>query len=706
MKKFTILFAMLISFSVVFGQVDVRPNFIPKPIPSNNQNAIKASWQLEFNYPTSYLLTGVECDGSYYYTSFWQTAWFYRYDMTGAFVDSFSITGVSAVRDLAYDGTYFYGSAASNNIFQMNFTTRTLVSTITAPTGTAARHIAYDPGNDAFWCGNFSSDFSLVTKTGTIINTISATNHGLSGCYGSAFDTLSTGGPYLWIFSQDGNGTDIVQIDLATGLPTPNYHDCTTDITVAGSLAGGMCIYVDTASGDHILCGAIQNERIFGYNLNALQAVDYDMSVTACDLNTLESVGNLTVSGDITNLGDSTITSYTLNYSVDGGSAVTDNITGVNMPLNSTISFSHSTPWAATSGQHELKIWATNLNGSIADMDNGNDTLTMLIDVVDSTTQRTVLMEPFTNTSCGPCATYGPDFRTLLLNNISKVAVIYYHFDYPGPNDPFYLFTPDNEARCQYYSINSVPHTKMDGNVFGDHIAYLTAADINNRYNTPALYEIDITATPSGTDDLDIDVDVTALLSTAASGVKLRVAIIEDEINLASAPGSNGEKDFYWTFRDMLPSAAGATAGPFTQYTPKNFNYTYTYQTGTPAVDKNQVKVVAFLQDDNTKEVLQAAVVDYFPYVGIDEDYAGVAFGMYPNPVNNTLYMKYQIQAEENITINVYNLLGSLMLTEAHGTQQSGDYTVSLNVSDLPQGVYLVELQTANTKIVRKLIVE
>jgi Secretion system C-terminal sorting domain/Outer membrane protein Omp28 len=708
MKKITLFLAVLFISGIALGQADVSPNELNKPL-TQNTSGEKASWVVQFNYNTTpSLTTGIETDGNYFYLTFWKRPSFYRYSMAGVFIDSFQVTGVTQVRDLAYDGTYFYGAAANNSIFQMDFSTTpgsgTLVSTITAATGVVSRHIAYDSNNDAFWCGDFGSDIWQVSKTGVTLQTITAATHGLTGNYGSAYDTVSAGGPYLWTIQASSAGGILNQIDLATGtIVATNTHDVSTDgIGTATSSGGGLFIHPNIVSGTQTLGGIIQNECIFGYNLSALAAVAYDMSVTDCDLATLESVGTKTVSGDITNLGTTTITAYTLNYSVDGGSTQSDPITGVNIAQNASLAFSHSTGWFATAGQHELKIWATLLNGSNADLDNANDTLTMLIDVVDSTTQRLVLVEPFTNTSCAPCATYGPAFRTLLNNNISKVAVVYYHFDYPGPNDPFYLFTPDNESRCVYYGINGVPHTQMGGSYYDDHIANMTATDINTRYNTPALYEMSVSASPNG-NDLDIDVDVTALLTTAAANVKLRVAIIEDEINLASAPGSNGEKDFYWTFRDMLPSAAGATAGPFTQYTAKSFNYTYTYQTG---VNKDEVKVIAFLQDDNTKEILQACITPIYPYVGLQEVQEGISFGMYPNPVNNTLFMKYVLESQETVTVNVYNLLGSLMISNAQGTQTSGEHTISLDVTSLPQGVYMVELQTEKTKVVRRLIVQ
>ncbi len=82
------------------------------------------------------------------------------------------------------------------------------------------------------------------------------------------------------------------------------------------------------------------------------------------------------VSGALTNLGAQNITSLVLNYSVDGGAAISSAPITVNVLAGSCYNYSHPTPWTpATSGWHTVKLWASDLNGN-NDQNISNDTIT------------------------------------------------------------------------------------------------------------------------------------------------------------------------------------------------------------------------------------------------------------------------------------------------------------------------------------------
>jgi len=236
---------------------------------------IRALWDILYSFNGNYAAQpGVETDGQYIYTSSWQTgygSWFHKYDLNGNWIEDFDIAGATAIRDLAYDGQYFYGGANTSTIYQMDFTNKVLVGTINT-TVAGVRHIAYDSQNDGFWCGGWS-DIQLVNRSGAIINSGST---GLSGMYGSAYDPWTAGGPYLWIFDQGGNGVDIHQYSIANGALTGVMHDA-SDIpgfSAGNSLAGGLCISNTAVAGKIALIGSIQNdpETIFAYDLGEATA--------------------------------------------------------------------------------------------------------------------------------------------------------------------------------------------------------------------------------------------------------------------------------------------------------------------------------------------------------------------------------------------------------------------------------------------------
>ncbi|MFH1767434.1 MAG: hypothetical protein ABH826_05125, partial [Patescibacteria group bacterium] len=212
---------------------------------SRAKSGSRSTWDVQFNYNVGNSggggQAGVETDGNFFYTAIWSNDTICKYDMSGALVEKFVIPGVTGLRDMAFDGTYFYGGATTATIYKMDFSTHSLIGTINCPTGTKVRHIAYDSDNDAFWVGDWATDIILVSRTGITLNTIPASSHGLTSIYGSAYDNWSPGGPYLWFFCQSGNKCDIVQLNIASKHTTGLMHDATFDFGywVTTPLAGG-----------------------------------------------------------------------------------------------------------------------------------------------------------------------------------------------------------------------------------------------------------------------------------------------------------------------------------------------------------------------------------------------------------------------------------------------------------------------------------
>ncbi len=231
----------------------------------------RALFDLQFDYAATGGAAageaGAECDGTYIYTTKWNGSEYYRYALDGTFMNTFTVAGTSGIRDLAYDGTYFYGAAASTSLYQMDFTpgSETLITTISA--ATATRACAYDDGADGFWGNNWSTAITLYSRTGANLNSFAVGAFG--SYYGFAYDNFSSGGPFLWGFSQDGSGGVLVQYDIATGTETGVSHDVIADVGIAGDLAGGLFTQGGIVGSSVTIGGCVQNSSIFGYELTA-----------------------------------------------------------------------------------------------------------------------------------------------------------------------------------------------------------------------------------------------------------------------------------------------------------------------------------------------------------------------------------------------------------------------------------------------------
>lgn len=223
---------------------------------------------------------------------------------------------------------------------------------------------------------------------------------------------------------------------------------------------------------------------------------------------------------------------------------------------------------------------------------------------VNAQNERVLLFECFTNTSCGPCAQQNPALDALINANSDHIAAIKYHMNWPGANDPMYLHnTTDNNARKGVYNINSVPNTVVDGNRYSNMPSYLSQNTVNqwlaieSPFEMRLSYEVDEAANT-------ITVHVMGRASEAVpGGIKLYVGVIEREIHYTSAPGTNGERDFYSVMKKLLPTASGISIGEVEAGS--YFAYSFTWELAN-IYNNDQLDAIAWLQNYNTKEVYQA----------------------------------------------------------------------------------------------------
>ena len=184
----------------------------------------------------------VATDGSFIYTASWQSTptggyTFYKYDLNGTFVEGFNIAGATGIRDLTFDGDYFYGTSGGTQIFCLDLANKTLVGTINC-SGLTSRHIAYDPERDGFWSGNWTT-LALYSRTGSLIQSGAAP----SSAYGSAYYKDADGVEHLYLFCQPNSDCQVYDYNIATNTisssPVLDFSSTTPGCT---GIAGGCFI--------------------------------------------------------------------------------------------------------------------------------------------------------------------------------------------------------------------------------------------------------------------------------------------------------------------------------------------------------------------------------------------------------------------------------------------------------------------------------
>lgn len=215
--------------------------------------------------------------------------------------------------------------------------------------------------------------------------------------------------------------------------------------------------------------------------------------------------------------------------------------------------------------------------------------------------KRYTLVEHFTQASCGPCAQQNPAFEAFYTQNENRIHHIAYHTSWPGVDPMNAANAPEVASRVGYYGVSGVPAMWVGGTVETNPGSISEGMLVANELEGSPI-QVVVTEATNGT-QRDVTVKINGINNSPTGNYVLRVAVVEKMVSYASAPGSNGEKDFPNVFRKMLPSTSGdpVTMPAMGQNLVKNYSYTLD-----PAWDASQIYVIAYVQDENGHAVLNS----------------------------------------------------------------------------------------------------
>jgi len=338
---------------------------------------------------------------------------------------------------------------------------------------------------------------------------------------------------------------------------------------------------------------------------------------------------------------------------------------------------------------------------------------------------RIILHESFANTGNSSADELS---ENTIINNFKTVGTdvvrINYHTGFPGA-DPFNLDNPaDNSSRALFYNVSSTPDSYLDGEYGGVQLikqkfSVWGEKSFDKQTLSLANAKIDINQTIDG-DGIKINVDVTAIETTIPKdSVALFVAILEESVPFSSLSSSqktkvaSGETEFDYVLKKMLPSAAGTIlSADITNGNTKSFGIndeTFTWKpdpTKFYSSNTDDLAVVAFLQNVITKKIYQSSIV-----MDLDDPIVNVVTGIeailpeqvnvYPNPASKEFRVELPAFVQNEVPMNLIDLTGR---KHDGGVIRSGSNEATVSVENLSEGIYILEIGSGSTGIIRKKI--
>ena len=240
--------------------------------------------------------------------------------------------------------------------------------------------------------------------------------------------------------------------------------------------------------------------------------------------------------------------------------------------------------------------------------------------------------------------------------------------------------TTESGARVNHYNMTGIPTGVADGTLRlegGNHTTSLYPSYkqmYDKRKVRPGLFTIDLTPNQVAAYDYTVQVDMQQSSDYYPGAKKLYTVITES--NIAEAWQGQTELDF--VARLVLPDENG-TSFDFSSQTSQSTTVNFSLD---PSWVKNNCKLVVFLQDSITDEIVQANMIDLSTVVSVNNT-KQLNVSVYPNPAQNTLY----VNADNASSFKIYNILGA--------EQKSGLLNKNFNsidISNLKSGVYFINV--------------
>ncbi len=453
---------------------------------------------------------------------------------------------------------------------------------------------------------------------------------------------------------------------------------------------------------------------MFGFgldNVSVYEPSENDASIQSLTMSNDGLSGtSVQVEGVVLNVGTNPITSFNVEWT-SNNNTFSQTFSGLNLLPLQTMTFTHLEELSLQPGNNEIVVKTTTPNGFI-DSNPTNDSKTVIVNGIVPAPSKKVVVEEGTGTWCGWCPR-----GAVFLDRMTQKYPNYFIGIAAHNGDPMRVTEYDNGLDFEGFP-SMIRERNAD-------VSTGSFAAIENAF----LEAIQTPAPASPISDLTLDTigrrmvitSSATFLSETMGDYRLAVILVEDSVTGTSsgfnqenyfAGGSEGQMAGYENLPNPVPAAQmvydhvgrilvggfGGVQGSLPNTTETGMTYTYTFDTVTvpTAYNLNNIHLVTLLLDPSgdivnansqtIEEILnpgEAASANYIFAQPLE-----VSF--YPNPAQN--YLNIELANKETATVNVFNISGQFIKSEVINNVN----LMQLDVSDLSEGTYLIEVRTDN----------
>jgi hypothetical protein len=433
-------------------------------------------------------------------------------------------------------------------------------------------------------------------------------------------------------------------------------------------------------------------------------------------------VGNTQLGGRFLNIGADKITSFDVQYTVNGVASTVEKINNLDVTSGQTYDFMHSVPFNfAQIGKYEVTVKISNFNDTFTPALN---TLEQTYYVLSFKPLTRVLGEEATGTWCGWCvrghvfmdymdSTYPDTWVGVAVHNGDPMVVTTYDTGignfiggYPSGLVNRYEFENGYDIDPQDF--------ELAHNVFKERVVPANIAIGGATYNTTSR-KLQFSIETNFAGDIDKDFNVLGIVTeNEVKGTDVAYA----QANYYSG-GANGVMGGYENLANPVPAAnmvyenvARALIGGWSGVssvipnpTANNGKYTYSFSYTVPQNEKiDNMNLIGLILDKNSGEVVNVVKKSYTKTVGVNNTLPElVDFEVYPNPSADIFNINFNLSEKENISIFITDITGRRVFNVIDNSQLD-TFQAAVDLSALNKGVYLINVQSNNGISVKKIV--